>query len=91
MTSTVLETDVVELLDFVPSIPCEGADHSRGISGHIMEEPGAYMVISPCCGPKVIQCAPRVRYMHESGDLFCCSCATHHPTTDYTFIPLDTL
>lgn len=86
-----IEVSTIELLDFAPVIPCEGYNHPRGLSGHDPEAPGAYMVVSPCCGPKVIQCAGRVAFMKATGDLYCGSCSANHSTDEYTFIPLDTL
>lgn len=86
-----IEVSTIELLDFAPVIPCEGTNHPRGLSGHIPDTPGAYMVVSPCCGPKVIQCAGRVAFMRSGFGLFCGTCGVNHDTTEYTFIPLDTL
>lgn len=88
---TILEVESIELLDFDYSMPCEGANHTRGLSGHQPDAPGAFMVISPCCGPRVIQCAPRVAAMRFSGTLFCSICNTEHIVEEYTFVPLDSL
>jgi len=83
------DLDSVSLLDFDTNLPCEGSHHHRSLSGHSAAEPGAFMVISPCCGPKVIQCSPRVSAMRASGVLYCGTCETEHLTSQYTFIPLD--
>lgn len=82
-----LESDTVSLLDFDSQLPCEGAHHPRGLSGHDPSESGAYMVISPCCGPKVVQCSARVTAMRSSGVLYCGACAHEHLTSEYSFIP----
>jgi hypothetical protein len=87
-SSPVLDTDTVILLDFESHLACEGVHHDRGLSGHQPTEPGAFMVISPCCGPKVIQCRPRVAEMRASGVLYCGVCQTEHLTSEYTFLPL---
>jgi len=47
------------------------------------------MVISPCCGPKVVQCSSRVAAMRSSGVLYCGVCETEHLTSDYRFVPID--
>jgi len=81
--------DPVSLLDFDPALPCEGSHHHRSLSGHAATEPGAFMVISPCCGPKVIQCSPRVSAMQASGVLYCGTCESEHLTSQYTFVPVE--
>jgi hypothetical protein len=78
----------VEQLDFESALPCEGVHHHRGLSGHDPAESGGFMVISPCCGPKVIQCSSRVDAMRVSGVLYCGACQHEHLTSEYTFIPL---
>jgi len=78
----------VEQLDFESTLPCEGVHHHRGLSGHDPAESGGFMVISPCCGPKVIQCSSRVDAMRVSGVLYCGACQHEHLTSEYTFIPL---
>jgi len=83
-----LDASTVLMLDFDSDLPCEGVHHGRGLSGHVPDEPGGYMVISPCCGPKVIQCSPRVDAMRHSGVLYCGVCESEHLTTEYRFIPL---
>ncbi|TFC11389.1 hypothetical protein E3O19_14100 [Cryobacterium algoritolerans] len=85
---TLLNLDSVFLLDFDTALPCEGTHHVRGLSGHSPTAPGAYMVISPCCGPKVVQCSPRVHAMRHSGVLYCGACRNEHLTSEYTFIPV---
>jgi hypothetical protein len=82
------EQELDALLDFDCDLACEGSHHGRGLSGHLSTAPGAYMVISPCCGPKVVQCSPRVIAMQRSGVLYCGACRSEHLTADYTFIPL---
>lgn len=82
-----LEASTVSLLDFDSELPCEGVHHRRGLSGHVPDSPGAFMVISPCCGPKVIQCSPRVAAMQHSGVLYCGACQREHLTSEYSFIP----
>lgn len=84
-----LDLSILILLDEDPVIPCEGIHHPRGISGHDAAQPGAFMVISPCCGPKVIQCKARVDAMRTSGVLYCGVCQTEHLTSEYRFVPLD--
>lgn len=88
LLDAVLDVEIVELLDFDTNLPCEGVHHDRGLSGHDPAEPGSYMVISPCCGPKVIQCSSRVVAMRNSGVLYCGICKKEHFTNDYSFIPL---
>ncbi|TFD74720.1 hypothetical protein [Cryobacterium fucosi] len=83
-----IDEDVVVDLDFEPVIACEGRDHNRGMSGHIPDAPGAFMVISPCHGPKVIQCAPRVAAMRFSGLLHCSVCRMEHLVEEYRFLPI---
>lgn len=82
-----LEIDLVVLLDFEPTLPCEGDHHPRGLSGHDPTAPGAFLVVGPC-GPKVIQCLPRVNHMKTIGELYCRPCDRQHPITDYRFIPI---
>lgn len=86
--NTLLDLESVVLLDFDPDLPCEGTHHIRGLSGHQPTAPGSYMVISPCCGPKVVQCTPRVLAMQASGVLYCGACQGEHLTSEYTFTPL---
>jgi len=88
LLDAVLDVEIVELLDFDTSFPCEGVHHESGLSGHDPSEPGGYMVISPCCGPKVIQCSSRVDAMRTSGVLYCGICKREHLTSEYSFIPL---
>lgn len=88
---TISEVESVVLLDFEYTPACEGTHHQRGLSGHDPEAPGAYMVISPCCGPKVIQCEPRVRTMIAGGLLTCTGCGLQRFPEDYRFVPLDSL
>ncbi|HSP76247.1 MAG TPA: hypothetical protein VLO31_08540 [Cryobacterium sp.] len=83
-----LDLESVILLDFDPDLPCEGTHHFRGLSGHSPTAPGSYMVVSPCCGPKVVQCTPRVLAMQASGVLYCGACQGEHLTSEYTFTPL---
>jgi hypothetical protein len=88
MIDSTTREDIIELLDFESLLPCEGVHHNRGLSGHDPAESGGFMVISPCCGPKVIQCFSRVNAMRISGVLFCSVCKTERLTSDYQFIPL---
>jgi len=78
-------------LEFTPDNPpqCEGLDHARGISGHDPAKPAAFIVISPCCGVKPLQCAPRVAALRETGLLKCGLCNVEHLTSSYRFIPLN--
>lgn len=75
-------------LDFDVPIPCEGTHHTRGISGHDPAAPGAYIVMAPCCGTRLIQCAPRVAEMKLQGDLTCVDCQIVHDSAKYRFIPI---
>lgn len=83
-----LDLRSMSLLDFDSELPCEGEHHGRSLSGHVAAESGGFMVISPCCGPKVIQCTPRVAAMRSSGVLYCGVCEREHLTSEYQFIPL---
>lgn len=85
---TLLEVGTESLLDFDSEFPCEGIHHGRGLSGHEPGAPGAYMLISPCCGPKVIQCSARVAAMRLAGVLYCSVCEHEHLTSEYDFIQL---
>jgi hypothetical protein len=83
----VVDEHGVEQLDF-ELLPCEGVHPDRGLSGHDPAESGGYLVISPCCGPKVIQCGSRVDAMRTSGVLYCAACQHEHLTSEYFFVPL---
>jgi hypothetical protein len=83
-----IELDLSVLEDFSPVLPCEGAHHSRAINGHIEGAPGAFFVVSPCCGPKIVQCAGRVAAMRFNGVLFCATCDTEHLAELYQFVPI---
>ncbi len=85
----ILDLRSMSLLDFDSELPCEGVHHERGLSGHVPTESGGFMVISPCCGPKVVQCSSRVAAMRSSGVLYCGVCETEHLTSDYRFVPID--
>ena len=85
---TLLDLESISLLDFDSDLPCEGVNHGRGLSGHVPTESGGYMVISPCCGPKVIQCSPRVAAMRRDGVVHCGECKREHSITEYSFLPL---
>ncbi|MFO7691091.1 MAG: hypothetical protein R6W83_11165 [Cryobacterium sp.] len=85
----ILDLRSMTLLDFDTELPCEGVHHERGLSGHVPAESGGFMVISPCCGPKVVQCTSRVTAMRGSGVLYCGVCETEHLTSDYQFVPID--
>ena len=94
MATQLLESPTLEditHLEFAPQspLPCEGQHHARGISGHVASESAAFIVMSPCCGVKPLQCASRVASMREMGRLFCGSCKVEHLTSAYRFIPLD--
>jgi hypothetical protein len=94
MTAQPLEAPALESithLDFAPEhpTPCEGQHHARGLSGHVASKPAAFIVMSPCCGVKPLQCASRVAAMRESGLLYCGSCKVEHLTIRYRFIPLE--
>jgi len=91
----VIEAPIIEdltHLDFNPADnppQCEGQHHARGLSGHVASEPAAFIVMSPCCGVKPLQCASRVAEMRESGVLYCGECKVQHLTIRYRFIPLE--
>jgi hypothetical protein len=85
---TTLESDTVLAPEDLANIPCDGRDHKRGISGHVVEDPGAFIVVSPCCGPSLIQCAGRVNYWRTYGLIMCSRCETQHLFEAFTFIPV---
>ena len=88
MTQALLDVDPVILMEFTPELECEGYDHHRGIHGHVPDSPGAFFVTAPCCGPKVVVCAPRVAAMRFNGLLTCHTCRREHLTEAYTILPI---
>lgn len=90
--STLLDSDVgtesIILLDFEAYLACEGGHHTQGISGHDPEQQGAFLLVAPCCGPKVIQCTARVQYLKEKGLIYCTNCETENLVENYLFIPV---
>lgn len=83
------DVDVMDLLDFSPVLPCEGECHDRGIIGHTLGAPGAFLVVSPCCGPSIVQCASRVARM-RAGDVISCSrCKVDRRSAEYRFVPVE--
>ena len=85
-TDVIEDTEIFTLQDWTPVIACEGLNHKRGLNGHIIEQDGTWNVISPCCGPKVIQCDGRVQNMREGGLLYCGMCGVEHLVEAYTFV-----
>lgn len=82
--------DTLAAIDFDYIPKCEGLDHPRNLHGHVAGEPGFYYMISPCCGPKVIVCKPRVWYMHNvSLDIRCHICQREHYVKLYKFPAID--
>lgn len=89
MSITKSATSPLEQLDFEHTIPCEGQDHYRGYLGHVISEPGAFYVIAPCCGPKLVYCKSRVAKILRDGLLSCHTCKRQHLTELFQFIPID--
>ena len=88
---TVPDTELDERLDFEPVLPCEGLDHIRGISGHHIDAPGAFVLVAPCCGHRVVQCAPRIAHFRQVGLISCGRCSIQHPIERYLIIPIDSI
>jgi hypothetical protein len=88
MAAVGVEEDTTILLDFDLEIPCEGTSHPDGSMGHDPNTAAAFMVVSPCCGIKPLQCASRVAFMRRGGTLWCGRCKIEHPVEDYTFVPI---
>lgn len=86
-----LSEEVLNQILFERPRKCEGEDHHRGILGHNPESPGAYYVITPCHGCKVVQCEGRVLHWKETGLLRCSTCKTWQRYEDCRFIPVDSL
>lgn len=84
-----IDTDLDLSLDFAAQLPCEGLDHSRGLHGHQVDAPGAFLLVAPCCGGRLVLCAPRVGYMRTSGLIWCTGCSTERVIEGYLFVPLD--
>lgn len=84
MTDT--STDL--LLDLNLTLPCEGDFHHAGTEGHIVTEPGAFFIISPCGNTKVVQCRPRVEFLLKLKQLWCLTCRENHPIGDYKIKPI---
>ena len=89
MSITNVETTPLEHLEYCPLIPCEGQDHKRGILGHKVDEPGAFYLITPCCGrATTVQCKPRIDYMIARGTLSCTACKHEYRIEDFRIIPV---
>lgn len=84
--ATVTSTDL--LLDFEVKIPCEGKYHDESCQGHVATEDGAYYVVAPCGSDALVQCKPRVAYLHKLNYLKCLSCNDTHHIDDYLFKPI---
>lgn len=89
MSITKSETSTLEELDFKHIIPCEGGGHKRGILGHVASEPGAFYIVAPCCGPKIVCCRSRYDKLHVDGLLNCGTCGRQYLIERFKFIPID--
>jgi hypothetical protein len=85
MIATDTDTDVLQDLEL--PVPCQGMEHSKGTSGHDPDAPGAFMVLSPCCGYRLIQCAPRVERLKTYDIIKCHKCGMDRSASKYLFIP----
>jgi len=86
MPAVTADTEIFLLEDWHAELACEGLNHKRGLNGHVIDQAGTWNVISPCCGPKVIQCDGRVQNMREGGLLYCGKCRVEHLVEAYTFV-----
>jgi hypothetical protein len=90
-TMSLVDVDVRldDELDFESVLPCEGLMHEFGTFGHRPYQDGSFVVVSPCCGTRCVQCAGRVAFMRETTAMNCGSCGHDWPPTKYRFIPLE--
>lgn len=89
MSGVSVDADVVMELDFSPVLPCEGEWHPEGKGGHDPEAPGAFLIVTPCCGPSIVQCAGRTADLRSGTTISCSRCKADHPVSEYGFIPVD--
>lgn len=89
LTSIEIDLSSLELLDFEHTPACEGETHNEGGYGHVATAPAAWIMSTPCCGPKLLVCEPRRLAIRASKELIC---GTHKKTMDVTkivFFPID--
>lgn len=89
MSITKVETIPLEQMEFKNVIPCEGTDHWRSASGHKVDEPAAYYVVTPCCGRATrAQCKPRIEFMMSHGVLTCTYCKKDYILEIFHIVPV---
>lgn len=74
MTMKALElesTSAITDLDWEYTPACEGTTHHLGMNGHKPEEPAAWLMVMPCCGPKILVCNARREQIRAQGELHC--------------------
>lgn len=76
--------------EFEPTLRCEGEGHPKGLSYHVPDQLGEYLICSPCCGPIVLVCRSRKEYLSgpTCAEIRCVKCKQIHPSTQYRFEPL---
>jgi hypothetical protein len=80
------DTTVLDDLDFEPR--CEARAHGTGTSGHVVDEPAAFLVVAPC-GASRMMCAAWVASTLPHQKLVCVpGCRQTHSFTLVKFIPL---
>lgn len=83
-----LAVETIEELDFDAELKCEGSCHDRGLYGHVPDSPGAFAMCAPCCGFRIIICAPRRAAFEVFGLVHCPACQIEHLVEQYTFVPV---
>ena len=53
---TIPDIEVIEHLDFDAELGCEGTTHSSGYYGHVPAQSASWVVTTPCCGLRILEC-----------------------------------
>lgn len=82
------DVDTINDLDFTYLPGCEGETHSRSLHGHQAEEPARWVLVMPCCGPKLLVCEPRRAHIMADLDIRCNFHQEYVDTRAVRFIPI---
>jgi hypothetical protein len=92
MTSTKedIDTEFFAMVDWVPTVPCEGNNHAIGTLGHVPGMPAEFVMALPCnCYPPILKCRGWVEYARTHHPTINCEgCGIKHRIAFVTFTPI---
>jgi len=89
MTEIEVDLSTLEMLDFEHTPACEGQLHAVNLFGHQADEPAKSLMVTPCCGTKLLVCEPRRKFIIAGGAVYCGDHNRVVQADEIKFLPID--